>query len=90
MEDKVGSLLFAGTRPVGATSMMKELGKAIIETNESFTASNMLSLMRIVNVYSQEDDSALQVSRVTLSQTAHLLARQIKCQGIVLLSTKSG
>ena len=64
MEDKVAILLFATgkPRPVSGTGTIKELARSIIEINESFTLSNTLSLLSIVNVYSEEKDAALQVS----------------------------
>lgn len=64
MEDQVANLLFANKnpRPVGATGITKELGRSIIEINGSFAVSNMPSQLSIVNVYSEEEDAALQVS----------------------------
>lgn len=64
MEDKVANLVFANKtpRPVGVTGSIKALGRSIIEINGFFTVSNMPSLLSIVNVYSEEEDAALQVS----------------------------
>jgi hypothetical protein len=64
MEDKVANLVFANKtpRPVGVTGSIKALGRSIIEINEFFAVSNMPSLLSIVNVYSEEEDAALQVS----------------------------
>lgn len=64
MEDKVANLLFANKNPhpVGATRNIKGLGRSIIEINGFFVASNILSQLSIVNIYSEEKDAALQVS----------------------------
>lgn len=64
MEDKVANLLFANkySRPFGTTRSISELGRLIIEINESFIASKMPLLASIANVYSKEKDAALQVS----------------------------
>ena len=64
MEDKVANLLFADEirRFVGATGIIEEMGRSIIEINGSFAVSSMLSLLSIVNVYSEKENAALQVS----------------------------
>jgi hypothetical protein len=64
MEDKVAKIFFANKNPrlVGVTRSIKELARSIIEINGSFAVSNMPSLLSIVNVYSEEEDTALQVS----------------------------
>jgi len=69
MEDKVAKLLFANkcSAPLGTTRSISELGRSIIEINESFVASKMPLLASIVNVYSEEKDAALQVSSSLLS-----------------------
>jgi hypothetical protein len=64
MEDKVAMLLVARGKacPVGAVASIKELARSIIEINGSFALSNTMSLVSIVNVFSEEEDFALQVS----------------------------
>jgi hypothetical protein len=64
MEDKVANLLFdnKSSRPFGTTRSISELGRSIIEINESFIASKMPLLASIVNVYAKEKDATLQVS----------------------------
>lgn len=64
MEDNVANLLFAdkSPRPIGVTRIIKDMGSFINDTNQSFAVSNMLSLLSIVNVYSEEEEAALQVS----------------------------
>ena len=63
MEDKVASLLFAskGTRVVGVVGSIKELARSVIEINGSFAVSSMPSLMSIVNVYSEDENTVPQV-----------------------------
>lgn len=64
MEDKVANLLFVDKipRPIGATRIIKEMGRSIIDINGSFAVSNTLSLPTIINVYSDAEDAALQMS----------------------------
>lgn len=64
MEDKLANLLFADKlpRPIGVTRTIKDMRSFINEVNRSFTVSNMLSLLSIVNVYSEEEEAALRVS----------------------------
>ncbi len=64
MEDKVASFLFANKsrHPVGAAYIIKELARSIIEINGYFAVSNMPSLLSIINVYPEEEDTAMQVS----------------------------
>ena len=64
MEDKVANLWFANKnpRPIGTIRNIKELGRSIVEINGSFAVSNMPSLLGIVNVFSETEDAALQVS----------------------------
>jgi hypothetical protein len=73
MEDKVANMLFANKiqRPVGTTRGIKELARSIIEINESFAVSNMPSLLSIVNVYSEEQGAALQVSENFSPEKCH-------------------
>lgn len=64
MEDKVAILSFARGKPppFAATSSIKELSRSIIEINGSFALSNTMSLVNIVNVFSEDKDTALRVS----------------------------
>lgn len=64
MEDNVANLLFAdkSPRPIGVTRIIKDTGSFINDINQSFAVSNMLLLLSIVNVYSEEEEAALQVS----------------------------
>ena len=64
MENKVGHLILANksVRHVAPLWSIKELGKLIMEINESFIASNMPSLVSVVSVYSEGENAAQQVS----------------------------
>jgi hypothetical protein len=69
MEDMIANLFFANSnsRPVGAMGRIESLAKSIIDINGFFALSKMLSLLEIVNVYSEEKTPILQVSPVPAS-----------------------
>lgn len=70
MEDNVANLLFAdkSPRPIGVTRIIKDMASLISDIDQSFAVSNMLSLLSIVNIYSEEEEEALQVSCTFPSQ----------------------
>jgi hypothetical protein len=53
---------FVRATKMGTTGILRELGWAVNEINGSFFASNMPSLLSIINIHSDEKDPALQVS----------------------------
>jgi hypothetical protein len=64
MEDNIANLLFTteGRRPVDAAGKVKQLARSVIEINGSFHSSNVLSQLDVVNIYSEEPNTALKVS----------------------------
>lgn len=64
MEDNVANLLFAteDRRPADGAGKIKQLAKSVIEINGSFHSSSVLSQLDVVNIYSEEPNTARKVS----------------------------
>ena len=53
---------FVRTAQMGVTAVLKGLGRWVNEINDSFNASNIPSLLNILNIYSAISDPTAQVS----------------------------
>ena len=59
MEDKIGSFL----RPCSIAYNIRGLGRSIVEINEAFFATKVPLITNILNVYSEEIGTSVEVSR---------------------------
>lgn len=58
---------FIRAAQMGTSGVLEELGRSVNQINSAFVASNIPSLMSVVNVYSNNAHPALQVSKLPRS-----------------------